>query len=66
LKSHGRQAEFVLDHGSSDGRFFAEHGIPVIISQPDGANLHAPGEWVDTQAIVLYYKVLKSYVDTVA
>lgn len=63
---HGRNVNFTLDHGASDGRFFSELGIPVIISQPDGANLHAPDEWVHIPSIELYYHVLKEYLDNVS
>lgn len=66
LKNHGRSFETVLDHGASDGRFFAACGIPVIISQPDGAGLHGPEEWVDLPSIELYYQVLRSYLDKIA
>lgn len=66
LKDHGRILEPALDHGASDGRFFAAHGIPVIISQPDGAGLHGPEEWVDLPSIDLYYQVLRTYLDKIA
>lgn len=66
LAAQGRSAEWTLDPGASDGRFFAERNIPVIISQPDGANLHAPGEWVHIPSIKLYYDVLKDYLQRVS
>jgi len=66
LAAHGRTAEWTLDSGASDGRFFADKGVPVIISQPDGANLHAPGEWVSIPALELYYHVIKDYLDRIS
>lgn len=66
LTKHGLTPEIGFDHGSSDGRFFAEKNIPVIISQPDGANLHAKDEWVDMKSIGLYYEVLREFVERVA
>lgn len=66
LRRHGREPEYALDHGSSDGRFFSARGIPVLISQPDGAGLHGPEEWVDVRSIGLYAMVLRSFLDAVA
>lgn len=65
LNTHGRNAEFVLDPGASDGRFFVEKGIPMLMSQPDGANLHAPNEWVHIPSMELYYNVVKEYLDLI-
>lgn len=66
IRDSGREPEWGVDHGASDGRFFADHGTLVLISQPDGGNLHAPGEWVHIPSIKFYYDVLKLYVDSVA
>ncbi len=66
IRACGREPQWGVDHGASDGRFFAEYGTLVLISQPDGGNLHAPGEWVHIPSIKFYYDVLKSYVDSVA
>ncbi|HLD20875.1 MAG TPA: M20/M25/M40 family metallo-hydrolase [Patescibacteria group bacterium] len=66
IRTCGREPQWGVDHGGSDGRFFAEHGTLVLISQPDGGNLHAPGEWVHIPSIKFYYDVLKSYVNSVA
>jgi succinyl-diaminopimelate desuccinylase len=52
-------------HGASDGRFFHARGIPVIMSQPDGAGHHGPEEWVHIPAIEQYYRVLEAYLDRV-
>lgn len=62
----GRKPEVTVDHGASDGRFFSSLGIPVIISQPDGAGLHGQNEWVDIQSIEDYYKALLDYLKKVA
>lgn len=66
IRDCGREPQWGVDHGASDGRFFADHGTLVLISQPDGGNLHAPGEWVHIPSIKFYYDVLRSYVDVVA
>jgi len=57
---------YTQDHGASDGRFFANRGIPVLISQPDGGDAHGPEEWVSLDGIERYYGVLRKYLDRVA
>ncbi|TAL51028.1 M20 family peptidase [Patescibacteria group bacterium] len=66
IRKGGREPQWGVEHGASDGRFFAEYGTLVLISQPDGGNLHAPGEWVHIPSIKFYYDVLKTYLDKVA
>lgn len=66
VNQHGRTPEVSHGHGSSDGRFFSAHNIPVLISQPDGANHHAKDEWVHIQSIKEYYDVVHEYIDRVA
>ncbi|MBP6944662.1 M20/M25/M40 family metallo-hydrolase [Patescibacteria group bacterium] len=66
ISAHSRTPEVSHGHGSSDGRFFSAHHIPVLISQPDGANHHAKDEWVNIPSIKEYYDVLRAYLDKVA
>lgn len=66
IREGGREPMWGVDHGASDGRFFADKGTLVLISQPDGGNLHAPAEWVHIPSIKCYYDVLHTYVDSVA
>lgn len=58
----GQGAGQTVDFGSSDGRFFTPHQIPVILSQPSGANWHGAGEWVDLDSVATYYDILKGFV----
>lgn len=57
------KADYFLsrDHGASDARFVAEHGIPVIMWMPDGGNSHSKDEWVDLDSLNNFYKVMKQY-----
>jgi succinyl-diaminopimelate desuccinylase len=66
VQQFGRQAEFSLAHGSSDGRFFSQQGSPVIISQPDGADHHGRTEWVSMPSIGLYSDILEAFLERVA
>ncbi len=63
----GRTPVFKPAHGSSDGRYFSDHGMRVvIISQPDGGDHHGPEEWVSVEALGLYDQVARGYIDEVA
>jgi len=66
VESLGLEVELTCAHGASDGRFFAERGIPIVMNQPDGGNAHAKDEWVDLEAVELYDKILRKYLDDVA
>ncbi len=62
LKESGLNAKFSSTHGSSDARHYAEYNIPVIMSQPEGGNHHAVGEWVDIASLETYYNLIKNYI----
>ena len=55
-----------LSYGSSDGRFFDQHNIPVLVMRPDGGGQHSPDEWISEQSLELYCQTLKRYVERVA
>ncbi len=40
-----------ITHGATDGRFFAEFGIPVIVSRPVSDDQHSPNEWLDLASL---------------
>lgn len=50
------------EHGASDGRFFAEKWIPVILHRPDTENIHTKGEYVLKQAIFDIYDVYRAFI----
>lgn len=52
----------VREHGASDGRFFAEKWIPVILHRPDTDFIHTSWEYVVKQAIFDIYDVYKSFI----
>lgn len=62
----GKPLERVRSLGISDAHFFAEHGIPVILSRPQGGGSHADGEWIDAKDLERFYKVVKAYVQEAA
>lgn len=48
--------------GGSDARFFARHGIPVILSRPLVGALHSPDEWIEIESMGLYFRICETYV----
>jgi len=57
---------FDVSHGSSDGRFFAEKNIPVILIKPKGGGHHSENEYVNLRDLEKYYIVLKEFVKRVS
>jgi len=56
----------VDSHGTSDGRFFASKGIPVILTRPKGGGHHTEKEWIDIKSLNLFYSVLKEFTQRVS
>jgi acetylornithine deacetylase/succinyl-diaminopimelate desuccinylase-like protein len=52
--------------GSSDARFFAAEGIPVISLYPTGGGHHSSNEWISEEALYQYKTVVRRYLDEVA
>ncbi len=50
------------EHGASDGRYFAEKWVPVILHRPDTENIHTKGEYVVKQAIFDIYDVYRAFI----
>lgn len=44
-----------------DARFFAEHGIPVIVTRPKGEHAHGSGEWVSISGLAIWMRILDLY-----
>ena len=59
----GRKAEFSVEHGATDGRFFAEKGIPSIVTYPVGGNIHGKDEWVSIKSLHQLYDIFKVFLE---
>lgn len=53
---------FEVEHGATDGRFFASIGIPVITLYPIGQGIHSDYEWVDISSLYKMYDLFYDYV----
>ena len=49
------------EHGATDGRFFAERGVPVALLYPVGGNIHADGEWVSVESLRKFKDLVKNF-----
>ena len=58
----GRPVGVVRTAGTSDARFLARRGIPVIISRPLVGNIHRPDEWIDIASMLQYYRMLQEFI----
>ncbi|MBT8038122.1 MAG: M20/M25/M40 family metallo-hydrolase [Verrucomicrobiae bacterium] len=58
----GKKAKLVRSSGGSDGRFFCDFGIPVVISRPEVGNLHGRDEWIEIDSMVSYFHICLEYI----
>jgi succinyl-diaminopimelate desuccinylase len=61
-REEGVEMEFERTPTSSDGRFFTERGIPVIMFAPESSNGHEVEEWVNLESLGVFYRILKKFV----
>ncbi len=57
----GKSCEYSVQHGGSDGRFYASKGIPVIEFGPKGGCWHGDDEFVETESINQLEAILIDY-----
>lgn len=57
----GREVRFGVEAGASDARYFSSRGMPVIISNPVGDNIHNGGEYIELESLYQYYEVLSKF-----
>ncbi|OGK16382.1 hypothetical protein A2774_02920 [Candidatus Roizmanbacteria bacterium RIFCSPHIGHO2_01_FULL_39_12c] len=60
-KVAGTQPQFIAKHGGSDVRHFNQAGCAGVTFGPIGYGQHTDNEWVDTQGLSDYYKILKAF-----
>lgn len=64
LREHGIEPSFEITHGSSDARYFTEHGIPTIVLRPAGGGHHSEYEWLDLDGFHLFHTILRQFIET--
>lgn len=58
----GEDLPLVREAGASDARFFAAHGIPALIFQPECAGWHGPDEWVNLESLAAFREIVARFV----
>jgi len=56
------KVEYAKVEGASDSRFFAELGIPILVTNIKSDNIHAKNEWVDIRQINSFYNILIKFI----
>lgn len=56
-----KEIVFGKEHGATDGRFFAEKGIPVLTIYPIGGGVHSKNEWVSISSLETLLKIFKEF-----
>jgi succinyl-diaminopimelate desuccinylase len=59
----GEEPSYSRVHGATDGRFFSQKNIPVVITYPVGDNIHGKNEWVDLNSLVKLYNIFEKFLD---
>ncbi|MDD4409766.1 MAG: M20/M25/M40 family metallo-hydrolase [Candidatus Pacebacteria bacterium] len=58
----GSEVIYSRVEGASDARFFAEKGIPVLITNIKSDNIHAKNEWIDIRQMESFYDILIRFI----
>ena len=62
MRKNRLRVKIEKEHGASDGRFFSEKGIPVIMFKPICSESHVDNEWIDLKSLEVFYQILKDFV----
>ena len=58
----GKEVDFERSHGGSDGRFFSNKNIPVLMTTPKKSIIHSDFEWIDLKDLHTFKEVIKNWV----
>jgi succinyl-diaminopimelate desuccinylase len=61
IRDKHQEELFVKETGATDGRYFAERGIPVLLSKPVGGALHTEEEWLSMNSFVEFTAIFKTF-----
>ena len=59
----GHKLNYGENHGSSDAKIFAKHGIPTAILGPAGRDHHSPNEVLEIDSLPTHFEVLKKFIE---
>ncbi|MFI5241107.1 MAG: M20 family metallopeptidase [Microgenomates group bacterium] len=64
-KYTGKLPEIIKENGASDGRFFSQRGVPVVMINPMTSPAHIEGEWIDLRELQTYYNIVTGFMNRV-
>lgn len=59
----GRSVPLVRYPASCDARFFAAHGVPVILTRPSGDGAHGPKEWTSLRGLEQFAVAVATFIE---
>ncbi len=59
----GRDVKLVVEYGATDGRFFAEKGIPNIVTCAEGGGAHSRDEWARISSFPQLYEIMMKFLE---
>lgn len=62
----GEPLRTMRSNGGSDARYFAELGIPTLVTYPVGGERHGGREWLSEKSFYQFHDMLRGFVDDVA
>lgn len=62
MAESGIKPVYEKSFGATDGRWFAAHDIPCIITGPHGKNAHGASEWIRRQDLLMFYDILDHFI----
>ncbi|HJQ08142.1 MAG TPA: M20 family metallopeptidase [Candidatus Saccharimonadales bacterium] len=62
----GIRPEGSISYGGTDASYFVEHGIPCIVSCPEGGGHHSENEWITRESFLHYVPILRHYIEKTA
>lgn len=57
----GRRPSFYREHFASDARYWTHAGVPAVCWGPSGANMHADDEYLETESLHTYYRLVSGW-----
>lgn len=61
-KSIGRKIKIEGSYGASDARHFAKSGAPILMTKPNGRDLHGDNESIDISSCMAFYSALQAFI----
>lgn len=65
IEKAGHKTKFWKACGGSDGRFFSDKDIPVVMSKPICSEPHIEGEWIDLESLKEWCEHLEEWLESI-